>query len=149
MLLRAGMGRSARSLALAAAVVTFLSTSVWAHRSGCHRWHSCPSDTGSYICGDTGRCFECPDNQYCEAAQPRRTSTEEQQRPGQPRPGAPPASKTTCPADAPIKGYFTPSSGERCIYHMPNGQYYGRTRPGRCYATEAEATRDGCRPSSR
>lgn len=26
----------------------------FAHRSGCHRWHSCPSDSGSYSCGDTG-----------------------------------------------------------------------------------------------
>jgi hypothetical protein len=26
----------------------------WAHRSGCHRWHSCPSDSGSYVCGDAG-----------------------------------------------------------------------------------------------
>jgi hypothetical protein len=25
-----------------------------AHRSGCHRWHTCPSDTGSYVCGDLG-----------------------------------------------------------------------------------------------
>ena len=25
-----------------------------AHRSGCHRWHSCPSDSGSYSCGDVG-----------------------------------------------------------------------------------------------
>src|SRR3989338_1902060 len=25
-----------------------------AHRSGCHRWHSCPSDSGSYTCGDAG-----------------------------------------------------------------------------------------------
>lgn len=25
-----------------------------AHRSGCHRWHSCPSDSGSYSCGDAG-----------------------------------------------------------------------------------------------
>ncbi len=25
-----------------------------AHQSGCHRWHSCPSDTGSYVCGDLG-----------------------------------------------------------------------------------------------
>ncbi len=31
-----------------------------AHRSGCHRWHSCPSDTGSYICGDLGYYSECP-----------------------------------------------------------------------------------------
>lgn len=34
-----------------------------AHRSGCHRWHSCPSDTGSYVCGDLGYCFQCPDNE--------------------------------------------------------------------------------------
>ena len=26
-----------------------------AHRSGCHRWHSCPSDTGSYTCGADAR----------------------------------------------------------------------------------------------
>jgi hypothetical protein len=25
-----------------------------AHQSGCHRWHTCPSDTGSYTCGDLG-----------------------------------------------------------------------------------------------
>lgn len=25
-----------------------------AHRDGCHAAHSCPSDTGSYVCGDTG-----------------------------------------------------------------------------------------------
>ena len=31
-----------------------------AHRSGCHRWHSCPSDTGSYVCGDTGYSNFCP-----------------------------------------------------------------------------------------
>lgn len=31
-----------------------------AHRSGCHRWHSCPSDTGSYTCGDLGYTSGCP-----------------------------------------------------------------------------------------
>jgi hypothetical protein len=36
-----------------------------AHRSGCHRWHSCPSDHGTYICGDLGDCSQCPDNEYC------------------------------------------------------------------------------------
>jgi hypothetical protein len=30
-----------------------------AHRDGCHRWHSCPSDSGSYVCGDTGYSSEC------------------------------------------------------------------------------------------
>lgn len=38
----------------------------YAHQSGCHRWHSCPSDTGSYVCGDWGYCSYCPDNQYCK-----------------------------------------------------------------------------------
>lgn len=51
--------------------------SVSAHRSGCHRWHSCPSDTGSYVCGDLGKCSQCPDSDYCADGQPRRTSTEE------------------------------------------------------------------------
>jgi hypothetical protein len=31
-----------------------------AHQSGCHRWHSCPSDTGSYVCGDLGYYTYCP-----------------------------------------------------------------------------------------
>lgn len=30
-----------------------------AHRSGCHAAHSCPSDTGSYTCGDTGNYTYC------------------------------------------------------------------------------------------
>lgn len=29
------------------------------HRDGCHRWHSCPSDDGSYVCGDLGYNDEC------------------------------------------------------------------------------------------
>jgi hypothetical protein len=39
-------------------VVVFALWGPWgeAHQSGCHRWHSCPSDTGSYICGDLGYC---------------------------------------------------------------------------------------------
>jgi hypothetical protein len=31
-----------------------------AHQSGCHRWHSCPSDTGSYTCGDLGYACQYP-----------------------------------------------------------------------------------------
>lgn len=30
-----------------------------AHQSGCHAAHSCPSDTGSYVCGDTGNFTFC------------------------------------------------------------------------------------------
>jgi endonuclease YncB( thermonuclease family) len=42
----------------------------YAHIDGCHIWHSCPSDTGSYQCGDKGYCTECPDNNYCKAQKP-------------------------------------------------------------------------------
>jgi endonuclease YncB( thermonuclease family) len=34
----------------------------YGHRSGCHAAHSCPSDTGSYVCGDTGNFSQCPGN---------------------------------------------------------------------------------------
>jgi hypothetical protein len=124
----------------------------YAHRSGCHRWHSCPSDTGSYVCGDLGRCSGCPDNQYCEAGKPRpaQTQTKESTRlKDQARAGVPPEDAWNCPTTHPIKGNFTTSSGESCIHHNPGGQFYGRTEPERCYATEAEARQDGCRRSKR
>ena len=41
---------------------TFISMDSYGHRSGCHAVHSCPSDTGSYICGDTGNFSQCPGN---------------------------------------------------------------------------------------
>jgi hypothetical protein len=64
----------------------FFASLVEAHRSGCHRWHSCPSDSGSYICGDTGRCSGCPDNQYCEAGNPmsRRSEPSKSSEPSSP-----------------------------------------------------------------
>jgi hypothetical protein len=37
-----------------------------AHQSGCHRWHSCPSDTGSYECGDLGYDSYCDEETYYE-----------------------------------------------------------------------------------
>ena len=40
-----------------------ISSDSFAHRDGCHRWHSCPSDTGSYVCGDLGYKDYCPDRQ--------------------------------------------------------------------------------------
>jgi hypothetical protein len=66
-----------------------------------------------------------------------------------PRPGVPPQDAWTCPLTHPIKGNFTTYSGERCIYHMKGGQYYGKTKPEQCYATEADAVKDGCRRSKR
>ena len=63
--------------------------------------------------------------------------------------GVPPKDAWTCPTTHPIKGNFTTSSGERCIYHVPGGQFYDKTKPERCYATETEARQDGCRRSGR
>jgi hypothetical protein len=65
------------------------------------------------------------------------------------RPGVLPSDAWTCPTTHPVKGNFTTSSGERCIYHQPGGQFYTRTSPERCYTTGAEAQQDGCRPSKR
>jgi hypothetical protein len=50
----------------------------FAHQSGCHSWHSCPSDSGSYTCGDKGYCSQCPDNQYCKAGNPRSYDEEDE-----------------------------------------------------------------------
>jgi hypothetical protein len=65
------------------------------------------------------------------------------------RPGVPPQDAWTCPATQPIKGNFTTYSGERCIYHPPYGEFYGKTKPERCYATADDARQDGCRASRR
>lgn len=51
------------SLCLVIAIsAVFNFSSVTAHQSGCHRWHSCPSDSGSYTCGDTGYSSYCDDS---------------------------------------------------------------------------------------
>jgi hypothetical protein len=47
-------------LALLALTLLIPFSTASAHRSGCHRWHSCPSDTGSYVCGDLGYTSQCP-----------------------------------------------------------------------------------------
>jgi phosphatidylserine/phosphatidylglycerophosphate/cardiolipin synthase-like enzyme len=46
-----------------------------AHQDPCHRLHSCPSDHNTYVCGDKGRCDQCPDNHYCLAGKPRVASS--------------------------------------------------------------------------
>jgi len=63
------------TLTLVISIILWASSPSYAHRSGCHRWHSCPSDSGSYVCGDTGHCSQCPDNQYCERGRPKTAST--------------------------------------------------------------------------
>ena len=47
------------------------SVTLHAHQDPCHRLPSCPSDHHTYVCGDPGRCEQCPDNQYCLAGKRR------------------------------------------------------------------------------
>ena len=67
--LRRGLFEVALSAALLG--VLALVSSAGAHRSGCHRWHSCPSDTGSYTCGDLGDASGCPAKPVAPLAQTR------------------------------------------------------------------------------
>lgn len=48
------------ALTLPVIALVLLASPAEAHRSGCHRWHSCPSDTGSYTCGDAGHPCQYP-----------------------------------------------------------------------------------------
>lgn len=41
------------------AIIPISPTKSLAHKDGCHRWHSCPSHDGSYVCGDLGYQDEC------------------------------------------------------------------------------------------
>jgi phosphatidylserine/phosphatidylglycerophosphate/cardiolipin synthase-like enzyme len=76
-----------------------------AHQDPCHRLHSCPSDHGTYVCGDKGRCDRCPDNQWCLAGKPRLAASPD------PAPVSPaPLSSATTPSGVTV--CFTP--GENC-----------------------------------
>jgi hypothetical protein len=69
------VNRAGRGWLFLFCIALFFSAVAHAHRSGCHRWHSCPSDRGTYECGDVGYCSDCPDNQYCQGGQPRTRSS--------------------------------------------------------------------------
>jgi hypothetical protein len=66
-----GMGMSALFLVVLAGLIL----GAHAHQDPCHRLHSCASDSSSYVCGDKGRCDQCPDNHLCLAAKPRPASS--------------------------------------------------------------------------
>lgn len=55
----------------------------------------------------------------------------------------------SCPATHLIKGNFTTYDGERCIFHVPGGQFYEATKPEMCYRSPQDAIADGCRQSLR
>lgn len=61
------------------------------------------------------------------------------------RPGVPPDTPWSCPVTHPVKGYL--SETERRIYHLPGSTWYEEASPERCYASEADALRDGSRPA--
>lgn len=63
--------------------------------------------------------------------------------------GVPPSASRICPFTHPIKSNRPTGFGEACIYHVPTGILYGRTKPDWCYASEEQALRDGCRRASR
>ncbi len=44
-------------------------------------------------------------------------------------------------------GYPVKANSQSMIFHVPTGRFYGRTKPERCYATEAAAEADGYRRS--
>jgi hypothetical protein len=73
-----------------------------AYQDTFHRLHSCPSDHNRYVCGDRGRCDQCPDNRYCLAGKPRMGSAPAPA----PAPFAPMPSTTTMPSAVPV--CFTP-----------------------------------------
>lgn len=85
-----------------------------AHRSGCHRWHSCPSDNGSYVCGDLGYDDQCPN----KGGDPSPTPTPRPEPPAAPPPApAPPAAERpqvdwrTYDIDQSFQGYWQANGG--------------------------------------
>jgi phosphatidylserine/phosphatidylglycerophosphate/cardiolipin synthase-like enzyme len=91
-----------RMVALSVLVVWSWTGSSFGHQDPCHRRHSCPSDSQAYVCGDKGRCEQCPDNPYCLAGKPRLTSSSTPA----PAPPAPSPSATTTPSAVTV--CFTP-----------------------------------------
>ncbi len=123
-----------------------------AHRSGCHRWHSCPSDRGTYTCGDLGYCSQCGNNYFCRNGvyQPgwQKASTDS---PATNRPKAQtvapkvfvgvPATKADLYRCAVVGNYNS------MIYHLKGSSYIRKMSPANkeCFATEREAMARGFR----
>lgn len=128
-----------RFFALLLFVALILPSPLQAHRSGCHSKHSCPSDSGSYICGDKGYCSQCPDNKYCENKNLKNSQSE--------------AKEATQPSNCKIKGNISYKTGEK-IYHVPGGNFYSRTKINpskgeKWFCSEEDAKKAGWRRSKR
>src|SRR2546425_3221803 len=112
---------------LGISIVLCLATAslVSAHRSGCHRWHSCPSDHGTYTCGDLGYCSACPDNQYCTNRSPSSRKA---------------PSSSVSPQTSDASGEVRGNRSSK-VYRVPGCEGYSSIPPASVvgFATEAEA----------
>lgn len=88
------------AIVLALALFTLaIPDDAFAHQSRCHMWHSCPSDTGSYVCGDLGYDTYCSKNTTPKYKPSKETKV--QPKKIEPKPAMPATSyKTTCTGNA-------------------------------------------------
>jgi hypothetical protein len=103
----------ARRLGLAgvsAALLLASATPALAHRDGCHAAHSCPSDSGSYVCGDTGNYSECGYGPGEEEPETSSGGSSQSTAPQRFQPVAPPSDVT--PPDEPQVGEVAARSGQ-------------------------------------
>lgn len=105
------------SLAWSAAPVSHAAPIIVDHRDGCHRWHSCPSDNGTYVCGDTGHYDYCPENRPKQVAPPQQPKPAPVEEPAPTLPTAPVASERptvdwrTYDVDPLFSGYWNKRGG--------------------------------------
>ena len=146
------------SFFLLAISLIFLATAslAQAHQSGCHRWHSCPSDRGTYTCGDTGHCSACPDNSYCKngaydpSGQQGRTNApaSNQNAVSNPLSGTQNNIFTGIPTTIiQLNSCLVVGNKYSNIYHLKGSKYIRRMslKQKICFATESEATAAGFR----
>lgn len=138
------------------AVLSFLAMPAAAHRSGCHSWHSCPSDTSSYVCGDKGYCSGCSDNQYCQKGRYSPAATRAKPSAPTPLPVAPkPVVKATTYFVGTPKTYAQlfncriVGNGASKIYHLRGSRFIKtmNLKSKTCFETEAAAKAKGYRKS--
>lgn len=67
--------RGAGATVVVVGLPVLLASPASAHRSGCHAAHSCPSDLGTYVCGDAGHPCGGPDGVNPRSASGRSAAT--------------------------------------------------------------------------
>jgi hypothetical protein len=128
-----------KALILSFLIVFIFPFSASAHRSGCHRWHSCPSDSGSYVCGDLGYTNGCPTNSAPDSSyqnyQPTYSTTSDGSFVGIPKTRV---DLNNCS----IVGNYSSH-----IYHLKGSKYIKGMvlKQKKCFASEQEAINTGFR----